>query len=177
MARKPVIGIDPGETTGIAYWISDDVWGHIQSPADSVTHHLDWLTRRYRIRNLVIERDDQRSIHLNPISFEVIGRIKEFASGVTNCNLTFQTPAMAKYFFTDARLKERGFYQAGMPHANDGWRHILRFWGEFVSPATVEKARQHETAISRSRSARQLHDGADTSHPVGKKRRSPADKS
>ena len=60
------------------------------------------------------------------LSTEGIGVLR-FLSRRFDCDFHLQTPAAAKQFSTNDKLKRLGWYQPGMGHANDAARHLLLY--------------------------------------------------
>lgn len=125
-----VIGVDPGGTTGLAAWAPGMKLHLLElAPDDSV----DWLSEvaqgtlkkhfvveRYTITAATAKMSQQHD------ALEIIGALK-FLVRKYGHTLTMQTPAEAKAFSTDEKLKNIGWYQAGKPHARDASRHALLY--------------------------------------------------
>lgn len=125
-----VIAVDPGGTTGLAAW-APGIGLHLVElkPNEAV----DWLAEvaqgalkkhfvveRYIITPATAKMSQQHD------ALEIIGALKYLvrAHGHT---LTMQTPAEAKAFSTDEKLKNLGWYHPGKPHARDASRHALLY--------------------------------------------------
>jgi RNAse (barnase) inhibitor barstar len=120
-----LIALDPGVTTG--YVIEQtDVLEHGQCKPDAVWDLLDDLTRPLVI---VCESFQYRRQQLNAVltPVEVIGVVKEYVRQHPDVELHFQTPAMAKSYWNDQRLKMYGLWFTGEQHARDAARHILYY--------------------------------------------------
>lgn len=132
-----ILALDPGLTTGWAVYEKipihdlryrsgqvhqDDVWNLLES-----SH---FARDEPAITRLVVERFQYRphlpKVHLSPV--EVIGVVKEWARQ-HEVDITWQTPAEGKFYYTDKRLKELDVYTPGKPHANDAMRHLWYFIG------------------------------------------------
>lgn len=131
-----VIGVDPGGTTGICWGDTDDM------PLFEPT--LAQLPDRMGVGNfvekymqvgvilrpthgvLVIERFDLRSNvksqQLDPLY--IIGMC-EWLCWRHGWEFVLQTPAQAKSFATNDKLKAAGWYVPGQEHARDASRHLL----------------------------------------------------
>lgn len=60
-----------------------------------------------------------------PWSLELIGCARMISNLYLGRKLEIQSPAVAKRFSSDARLKYAGFWTPGKGHANDSSRHLL----------------------------------------------------
>lgn len=58
-----------------------------------------------------------------PWSLELIG-VSRYLAAKHDCAFVLQTPADAKNFMKDERVKKLGWWQKGKPHANDALRHL-----------------------------------------------------
>lgn len=125
-----VVAVDPGGTTGIAVW-SPDLGLSLREIAPA-SNAVDWLAdiargpkvtfvvERYIITPATAKMSQQHD------ALEIIGALK-FIARKYNHPLVMQTPAEAKKFSTDAKLKTVGWYQPGHGHARDASRHALLF--------------------------------------------------
>lgn len=122
-----ILSLDPGKTTGVASVHDDAI----------VTGEFDWrqlcvqLQRLVQVVDLVVAERftiNQRTVRNTqaPWSLEVIGAVR-YVTGLQPFPVPFelQSPADAKTFATDAKLRERGWWTPGKPHANDAARHAL----------------------------------------------------
>lgn len=119
-----IVALDPGRTTG---WATYDLGEHMH--AGQWVEPLSVYSELSDMRPTLIVCESflfRQKIKIDFTPVEVIGVVKLFCyqSGI---ELVMQTPSQAKHFFTDDRLKERGLYQAGQPHANDATRHMLYY--------------------------------------------------
>jgi len=122
-----VIAIDPGKTTGFAYWYGSEV------VADQEPDQVEFCTRLERYLEIrcpgvvVIERFviNVKTVGNSqaPWSLELIG-VARYLAAKHNCEFVIQTPADAKRFMSDERLKNLGWWQKGKVHANDALRHL-----------------------------------------------------
>jgi len=76
-------------------------------------------------------------VDLTPV--EVIGVVKEWCRQ-NKVTLIMQTPAQAKAFWNDDRLKQFRVYKTNMPHANDAMRHLFyaTYFGRLKGVVTIE---------------------------------------
>ena len=119
-----VLSIDPGGTTG---WVSNPLVELYGTDHGQLMPEAVWdLLMSYKPTHIVIETFvfRQAKSRINLTAVEVIGIVKEWARQF-NAKVYEQTPSQAKHYFTDDRLKERGYYYPGMQHARDAARHLL----------------------------------------------------
>lgn len=120
-----IIGIDPGETTGIAIY-NDDVWQYHQLEGEHF-EDLEWLLKVERPDVVVCESFQKRNnpgANTKPLLY--IGAINGYCL-TYNIELVFQTPSQGKAFWTNNKLKACGLYTAGLKHAMDATRHVLLY--------------------------------------------------
>ena len=127
-----VVAVDPGGTTGLALW-SPALGLSMRelSPADQAVDWLaDVLGSGNPKRSVVVERyiitPATAKMSQQHDALEIIGAVK-FLVRKYGHTLTMQTPAEAKKFSTDTKLKNVGWYQPGLPHARDASRHALLY--------------------------------------------------
>lgn len=126
-----VVAVDPGGTTGFALW-SPPIGLSMRelSPADKAVDWLADVASQLQGAHFVVERyiitPATAKMSQQHDALEIIGAIK-FLCRKYGHTLTMQTPAEAKAFSTDAKLKNVGWYQPGLPHARDASRHALLF--------------------------------------------------
>ncbi len=126
-----IVAVDPGGTTGLALW--SRTVGLSLRELDDPAHAVDWLAdiagqidygifvvERYIITPATAKMSQQHD------ALEIIGAIKYLVRKHGH-DLVMQTPAEAKKFSTDAKLKNIGWYQPGQGHARDASRHALLF--------------------------------------------------
>jgi hypothetical protein len=138
-----IIGIDPGETTGVCIWDEDtDKYYMNQVVTDDGRNYywfLTWLDReierRYGPKWLVVEKFEfrQSDRHRDKISYvpaEVIGALKyTHARQWTNLNviLVMQGASQGKGFWDDDKIRKLGLWKPGERHAMDALRHVLHY--------------------------------------------------
>lgn len=133
-----ILAVDPGGTTGLAYWArdgetyrfegepgerqhKDQMLEDIQGWAHRFGHGLTIVCETYTIT----ARTAKLSQQLDPL--KIIGTLEYFVH-MLSCRLVMQTPADAKRFSTDARLKAAGMWHPTKGgHANDANRHLFMY--------------------------------------------------
>ena len=127
-----VVAVDPGGTTGIALWSPH--LGLSMRELNPAAEAVDWLAnvldssnpRRHVVVERYIITPATAKMSQQHDALEIIGALK-FLCRKYGHTLTMQTPAEAKAFSTDAKLKNVGWYQPGQGHARDASRHALLF--------------------------------------------------
>ncbi len=135
-----VFAVDPGKVTGYAVWIDGILMGSGELP------HYEFLAlaektvptctavacEDYRVTPATLKKTWQ------PWSLYQIGTLDYWcrASGV---EFALATPAEAKGFATDERLRALGWWFPGVGHARDAGRHLLLYLVRVgaLSPATL----------------------------------------
>lgn len=142
---KTIIALDPGGTTGWAYWRAEvlqdptteeyefykESWDCGQlGPSE---HHLDLYnflggqeTEDYTIVSESFEYRNKSRPGLDLSSKEYIGVAKVFCQerGIPYYE---QTASMGKGFVKDANIKRLGLWSSGWKHAMDAYRHLLYY--------------------------------------------------
>ena len=123
-----IIGIDPGETTGLAIYSTYDDWSFKQVGPQE--HHLalwGFLTQE-KPDIIVFERFENRGNQAaRLISLEYIGVVKLWAS-FNQPNLVMQSASQAKGFWTNDKLKACSLWKGtSLKHAMDATRHVLYY--------------------------------------------------
>jgi hypothetical protein len=148
-----IVALDPGGTTGWACCEikevaqSIDERGSLRVNEDYVytagqigpeQHHkklwdalLDWRDSTQHL-HLVVEsfqfRQGRQRANIVLDSLEYIGVAKLFATmNTSRVSIALQTPASAKGFVSDSKIKRLGLWRPGAPHANDATRHLLYY--------------------------------------------------
>lgn len=128
---RGVLAVDPGKLTGFALWTPnqfvagekphadflDFVWQMIDDdrvPIDAI------VCESFTITADTLKKSRQYD------ALEQIGALR-WMSSMTDAQFVLQTPAAAKSFSTNERLKTMGWYQVGRGHANDAIRHLILF--------------------------------------------------
>lgn len=126
-----VAGFDTGGCTGVALWVDDgSAFGHIWSDAVPRAEAEDLMVD-------VIPKCDQIVVERLSISvatgkkgrqiqeaIELVG-LARYLARKYDIPMIEQSPAEAKGFATDAKLKRIGWYVKGPDHQNDARRHVL----------------------------------------------------
>ena len=131
MSERPtIIAVDPGLTTGWAALYPDGEFRSGETkgsyPFLRTVHGLlsagafDWhvVVERYTITPETIKKSRQTE------ALEIIGALKFFTQHY-GAGFSMQSPAEAKSFATDAKLRRVRWFQQGLGHANDASRHLL----------------------------------------------------
>lgn len=127
--HKTVVAVDPGGTTGICLW-SPEVGPSLMEmvPNEAVEFLAEcaakiqplYVIEKYTITAATAKMTQQHD------ALEIIGALKYIALKHRH-PLVLQTPAEAKKFSTNEKLKRIGWYKPGLPHARDASRHALLF--------------------------------------------------
>lgn len=137
--NRPVVALDPGETTGLAVWDPDNkriLLAQIETkniPEGFVRLHaiIDMVGvehvrfEDYRVYGHMTEQHAWASLH----TAQLIGAIK-VACHLAKVRNSECLAMHAKTWWTDQKLKMCGLYNPGMKHARDAERHLLRYMGE-----------------------------------------------
>ena len=132
-----VIAIDPGLATGLA-WVIDGEFGSVQVPYEKTGPALDRFLKRYPNAKVVCEaffitRETAKKSQA-PWSLKLIG-VADYLCDLYGVDpVILQTPADAKKFASDARLKALGWYSGGAGHADDAARHLMLYLAKTKSP-------------------------------------------
>lgn len=128
-----ILCLDPGETTGWAYFVGTDLidCGQVDSPVNSYNAYLCLLQSWYYhkgYRTMIIEdyrvyaNKVQQHTHSDLWVPKLIGAA--CGSAIRNdVNIVTQMAAQAKGFCSNDKLKAWGFYTPGKRHAMDAIRH------------------------------------------------------
>lgn len=126
-----ILAVDPGTVTGIADYdkqrgvFFNEVKGGVKGFVDAVRHSLP-LYDVVVCESFVISPRTLRVSRVHD-SLDIIGWLKG-EEGYTYPELVMQTPAQAKQFATDDKLRRLGWYNATKDgHANDAARHLLTY--------------------------------------------------
>lgn len=126
-----VLAVDPGKTTGWAL-AEFDTQATPVSGQDDAMPFLElaeaWAERNGPGLTLVVEKFTITAATLKKTretdALDVIGALRWFSHRY-NCPMVLQTPAEAKSFATDGRLRAVGLWVPGQDHARDACRHLL----------------------------------------------------
>ena len=134
------LALDPGVTTGYAFGAIENNTLTVAPGQERFTlSNVDYLLQSIvtdfeRNWNVVYETFEYRNyaragLDLTPV--KVIGIIELFRERYSSeVNFWPQSAAMGKAFHDDDKLKEKGLWPKGKPHARDAIRHLLR-WCSF----------------------------------------------
>lgn len=124
-----ILAFDPGGTTG--YKLYDSETDTFSGGQLEPNHHFKlWsMLNDLKINAVVYETFEYRNKSRAGLvldSREYIGIIRLFEA-MYSIPTTKQTPAQAKGFVSDARLKRGGLWVPGHPHENDACRHLIYY--------------------------------------------------
>ena len=127
--RDLIIAVDPGKTTGIAVYdatnkslIGTEQIGDLY---DTITYIEDWMYTTIVCESYTITPATMKKSRQN-YSLEMIGVLR-YLTQKHDAKFLLQTPAAAKSFSTDDKLKRLDWYVPGQDHANDALRHLLLY--------------------------------------------------
>lgn len=138
------MAIDPGKMTGLAEYETHppEFFAHAQSYDDA----MSWVTARIeaRVYDEVVMEDfvvSERTAKASSAGWKR-GKELEFIGVVRwSCEragipFTTYTPAQAKGFSTDDKLRRMGWWTRGLDHPRDAARHLLLYCveGRLVDP-------------------------------------------
>lgn len=131
---KPLLALDPGETTGVAWlkngkiylsqWDTKDIGLSFEGLSiflsDLIPAHVRY--EDYKVYAWKASDHSFASLHTP----QWIGAIK-VACRLANVTASTKMAQMAKAFWTDDKLKACGLYSPGLNHARDASRHLLYY--------------------------------------------------
>ena len=136
----PIIGLDPGETTGYAYWNPQDstftlrqlktkspeegykaISNQIRGDTDSNFKGLEIVCEDYKVYAWKADTHAWAGLHTP----QLIGAIRILAM-LNFVPIRFQMAQEAKSWSTDDQLRSWSLYDPGQRHARDASRHIIR---------------------------------------------------
>lgn len=133
MIEFPVLAVDPGKTTGVAHLASTDgtphTWqlqGHLHTCcwfAECISGHAGPPPALVVCESFIINATTHKKSP-QPYSMELIGVLR-YLCEYHEVPFKLQTPADAKRFSTDDKLKRLGWWVPGQDHADDALRHLL----------------------------------------------------
>jgi hypothetical protein len=123
-----LLAVDPGVTTGVAMW--EQGANVYMAEIEDQLRFCDLAERALRIqyRDMVVVCESFRVTmetakkSQQPASLEIIGCLR-WLCHTYGAEFVLQTPADAKAFSTDEKLKKADLYRPGQGHANDAARH------------------------------------------------------
>lgn len=125
-----LVALDPGETTGYAYFHNGELAEYSQLPTHRVRKSIPILQKfikdttdlvvyeDYKVYGWKTESHAWESLHTP----KLIGAI-EAVCYITNTPTFTQMAQQAKQFVTDQKLKDWGYYYEGLRHTRDAIRH------------------------------------------------------
>lgn len=125
-----VTTIDPGKMTGLSVIDRDGTFFSFEMGFDETCRTLMEMANTSRERmiigaeSFIIGPQTIKNTQA-PWSLELIGVARMVSRLYTGRELFLQSPAQAKRFSSDARLKHLGWHRPGKGHANDAARHLL----------------------------------------------------
>jgi hypothetical protein len=125
-SRPITIGIDPGETTGVAILHPTGLW--ILSQLDSLPALWDLLLQT-QPKLVICERFIRQPRVANLTALEYIGVTKLYVQQRYDVNMVEQTPSAAKNFVGDLMLRRNDMFNCskGISHARDAVRHVIYY--------------------------------------------------
>lgn len=129
-----ILGVDPGETTGVATYL-DGKFYSLQLPSTDAGPFLmgfiDAAARRPGILHVACERyvigTNTAKKSRQPAAAALIGVLKEHSRPLNNIIFEQQNASEAKKLGNNVFLKRIEWFNPGKGHANDAARHILLF--------------------------------------------------
>lgn len=127
-----LIAIDPGELSGWA--VVDTETGDVLESAEltefEVGTRVEWYLNRYPSAQIVMEKftitPETGKKSQQPTALYIIGSVRYLYYKYTGNIVPLQTPADAKSFSTNEKLKAVGLWHVGGEgHAKDALRHAL----------------------------------------------------
>jgi len=130
-----VLGVDPGETTGVAFFqgVQLGAYGQLATKLFPTAPVIlcDFIRKMapdivviedYRVYKWKTDSHAWAALHTP----KMIG-VVEYYCHINGIPLVLQSAQVGKGFCTDERLKEWGFYQTSQRHANDAIRHACQY--------------------------------------------------
>lgn len=125
--RTRILALDPGGTTGIAQGAGAELYATHEMEQYEALVYVDTAIEGWPDLGLVVAESfvPRPGIRTwQPAALEIIGTVR-YLCATRGITFEEQTPAAAKSFATDAKLRKLGWYTPGMGHANDAARHLL----------------------------------------------------
>ena len=133
--KGKVVGIDPGETTGVAIFLDSTFVSceqlktkEMPLAAATMEQYLRYnkpdviVMEAYRIYNWKTRSHANSDVH----TLRLIGAI-QYIAFLMEVPVVFQGAGEGKGFCTNEKLEEWGFYSAAKRHAMDALRHICHY--------------------------------------------------
>lgn len=137
--------IDPGGTTGVAFYAPGDGFWSSEVPGGSSVFAQAWrsLLERRTVAHVICEKYVITAATITKSrqydALEIIGWLKLECPHL-GIPLTLQTPSAAKAFSSDSKLKALGWYdRTPGGHRNDAARHLLKFLVDQREPMVMKK--------------------------------------
>jgi len=142
---KLIIAMDPGGTTGLAYWTLDDLWGREQIDCCDDDFRLSTLFSRlegicryaqpftgHKSVHIVYEpfefrKDERDRYKIDYTAAEVVGALRLWAYSRDYVKLVRSGASKGKGFWIDDKIKALGLWVPGQRHAMDATRHLLAY--------------------------------------------------
>lgn len=137
-----VIAFDPGKATGVAgrrdgthhsYQLDDGFEGLVPALAPALSSYDAVVCESFRVRPNTHKMDQGAFLTV----WSNIGAIR-YAAFLADVPFHFQSPAEAKSFGTDDKLRKLGWWKGGAGHADDASRHLLTFLAKNRDPEILE---------------------------------------
>jgi len=152
MNPRVIIWLDPGQTTGVARWISPEVKASHPALPEFACHQVSDCDEDLGLATLFGEltkasslavpyvgsgivvlgyerfefrRDERYRDKIDYTAPEVIGAIRAWRLSRTYVTLDSLGAAGAKAFWTDEKIKQLGLWVPGLRHGMDALRHLL----------------------------------------------------
>lgn len=125
-----ILAVDPGGTTGfVHYERADDSESFIPHQMDDRNEFMWSVDESFAGLNVVVCEDFRitgQTAKKSPQAdaLKIIGAL-DYLCFKHEVQFVLQTPADAKRFATDSRLKKAGMWTPGRKHANDAARHLF----------------------------------------------------
>ncbi len=127
---RTIVAIDPGKTTG---WAIRHASGHREAgQIEGAVMAMAWVWSVFNSAHgsspvLVVENFVPRggALTTQPDALHIIGFIKGMCH-IYGWGFILQSPAEAKSFSTNEKLKRAGWWVVGQDHARDALRHLMR---------------------------------------------------
>jgi len=125
-----VVAVDPGVTSGVAIMTFPYRFDNLPGTWElSQMETIEWASQLDALDVIVCESFIPRpgAKNFQPASLEIIGALR-YVSWLRQIPFVLQSPADAKRFSTNEKLKTLGWYQSTVGgHANDAQRHLLLY--------------------------------------------------